>query len=67
MSDSDFIDIPIEIQLKNGKVVELKGGFGSEDNNDGIRFWSDDGVYGKIILLDNIKCVVIGDTEFALK
>lgn len=67
LSDSDFIDIPIEIHLKSGVVVELKGGSGPVDNNDGSWFWREDGVYGKMILLDNVKCVVIGDTEFALK
>ncbi len=67
LSDSDFIEIPIEIQLKNGEVVELEGGCGPEVNDDGSWSWTEDGVYGKMILLDNVKCVVIGDTEFALK
>lgn len=67
LSDSDFIEIPIEIQLKSGEVVELEGGSGPEVNDDGSWSWREDGVYGKIILLDNVKCVVIGDTEFALK
>ena len=67
LSDSDFIDMPMEIHLKNGEVVELKGGCGPEDNNDGTWSWREDGVYGNMILLDNVKSVVIGDTEFALK
>ena len=67
LSGSDFIDMPVELHLKNGKVVELIGGSGPVDNNDGTWSWREDGVYGKMILLDNIESVVIGDTEFAMK
>ena len=67
LSDSDFIDMPIEIHLKSGEVVEFKGGCGPEDNGDGTWSWREDGVYGNTILLDNVKSVVVGDTEFAMK
>lgn len=67
LSDSDFIDMPMEIHLNNGEVVELKGGCGPEDNDDGTWSWREDGVYGKMILLDNVESVVIGDTEFPVK
>lgn len=67
LSDSDFIDMPMEIHLKNGDVVELCGGCGPEDNDDGTWSWRSDGVYGNMILLDNMESVVIGDTEFAMR
>ena len=67
LSGSDFIDMPMELHLKSGEVVELICGSGPVDNNDGTWSWREDGVYGKMILLDNIKSVVIGDTEFAMK
>lgn len=64
LSGSDFVDMPMEIHLKNGETVELQGGCGPEDNGDGTWSWREDGVYENMILLDNIKSVVIGDTEF---
>lgn len=67
LSDSDFIDMPMEIHLKNGDVVELNGGCGPEDNEDGTWSWREDGVYENMIFLDQVENVVIGDTEFAVK
>ena len=67
LSDSDFLDMPMEIHLKNGEVVELDGRCGPEDNDDGTWSWREDGVYENMILLDNVEVVVIGDTEFTLK
>lgn len=67
LSDSDFIDMPMEIHLNSGEVIELNGGCGPEDNEDGTWSWREDGVYGKMILLDNVESVVIGDTEFPMK
>lgn len=67
LSDSDFIDMPMEIHLKSGEVVELGGGCGPEDNGDGTWSWWEDGVYENMILIDHVKSVVIGDTEFAMK
>ncbi len=67
LSENDFIDMPMEIHLKDGEVVELHGGCGPEDNDDGTWSWRQDGVYENMILLDNVESVVIGDTEFLLK
>lgn len=67
LSGSDFIDMPMEIHLKNEKVLELNGACGPDDNNNGTWSWRQDGVYESMILLDNIESVVIGDTEFAMK
>lgn len=67
LAGSDFIDMPMELRLKNGKTVELHGGCGPEDNDDGTWSWREDGVYGNIILFDSVECVVIGDTEFVLR
>lgn len=67
LSGSDFIDMPMEIHLKSGEVDELKCGCGPVDNGDGSWSWREDGVYGNMILLDNVKSFVIGDTEFAMK
>lgn len=67
LSGSDFVDMPIKINLKSGEVVELNGGCGPLDNGDGTWTYREDGVYGNMILLDNIKGVIVGDTEFAMK
>lgn len=67
LTDSDFIDMPMELHLKNKEVVELYGGCGPEDNADGTWSWREDGVYENMILLDHIESVVIGDTEFVMK
>lgn len=67
LSDSDFIDMPMELHLKNGDVVELNGGCGPEAHDDGTWSWRQDGVYQNMILLDDIESVVIGDTEFVMK
>lgn len=67
LSDSDFIDMPMEIHLKNGEVVELYGGCGPEYNEDGTWTWRQDGVYEKLILLDRIESVMVGDTKFEMK
>ncbi len=67
LTGSDFIDMPMEIHLKNGEAVELGGGCGPEDNGDGTWSWRQDGIYGNMILLDNMESIVIGDTAFPMK
>lgn len=67
LSDSDFIDIPMEIHKKNGEVAALDGGCGPEDHEDGTWSWKADGAYEQMMLLEDMECVVIGDTEFAVK
>lgn len=66
LTGSDFIDMPMEIHLNSGEVVELNGGCGPMAHDDGTWSWRQDGVYENMILLNRIKSVVIGDTEFAM-
>lgn len=67
LSDSDFIDLPMEMRLKNGETVELDGGCGPEDNEDGTWSWREDGIFENLILLEHVDSIVIGDTEFEMK
>lgn len=64
---SDFIDMPMEIHLKSGEVVELHGACGPADNGNGTWSWREEGVYENMILLDSVESVIIGDTGFSLK
>lgn len=66
LTGSDFIDMPMEIHLNSKEVVELNGGCGPMTHDDGTWSWRQDGVYENMILLNRIKSIVIGDTEFVM-
>ena len=67
LTGSDFIDMPMEIHFNNKETIELDGACGPQDNGDGTWTWIEDGIYQKMILLDHVESVVIGDTRFTIK